>query len=92
MPRLIEQLPMAKKKREDGLIVQLQDAIRTSGKSLYRVAKDSAIGLPQLTRFMTDERGLSLESAERVCRVLGLELMATKKTRKPQMDKNSTTP
>ena len=56
------------------LINQLQDAMRTSKLSTYRLARLSEIDLPQLCKFRSEGKGLSLLSASRVCYVLRLEL------------------
>ncbi len=69
---------MAKKKSEEapGLVEQLREAIRKSGRSLYRLGKDSGVGSDQLSRFMRGDRTLTLPAAEKICRVLNLELVA----------------
>lgn len=74
---------MAKEKREVGLIGQIKEAIGASGKSLYRLSKDSSVRPEQLYRFMAGERSLSLEAAEKVCQALDLELTAKKPKRGP---------
>jgi len=67
---------MGKRKRNAGLITQLQEAIRTSGKSLYRVAKDSGVGAAQLGRFMSGKRGLSLDSLDKIFDALELQIVS----------------
>lgn len=52
----------------------IRRAIRTDGRSLYRLAKDSGVNSAILGRFMKNERGLTLETASRLCQALGLDL------------------
>src|SRR5262245_43247436 len=67
---------MSKKKAgEKGLIAQLKEAIRTSDKTLYRVAKESGVGLSPLYRFMAGERGLNIQAVEKLCDALDLQLV-----------------
>ena len=57
------------------------EAIKASGKTRYRIAKDTGISQTQLSRLMTGERGLSIESAERLADYLGLEVIIRPKRR-----------
>lgn len=52
----------------------LQDAIRQSGMSLKEIADRSGVNHSQLSRFMRDERNLTINTAEMVGTLLGLEL------------------
>ena len=52
----------------------LQQAIRDSGRTLYRVGKDSGVDYSVLLRFMADERDIRLATAARLAGYLGLEL------------------
>ena len=62
----------------------LRDAIRQDGRTGYRLASDSGVSSAVISRFMTGKRELGLSTAERLCRVVGLELRPVKrpKTRK----------
>jgi transcriptional regulator with XRE-family HTH domain len=64
------------KDKKSCLTSQLRDSIRESGLSLNEIARQSGVPVPSLSRFMRDERGLSLSVAEKVCTVLCLELIA----------------
>ena len=67
---------MSKKKAEEkGLIAQLKEAIQKSGKTLYRIGKDSDVGVDQLYRFMSGERGLNILAVEKLCHALDLQLV-----------------
>ena len=62
---------------------RLQDAIRASAMSRYRLSKLSGVSEGQLSRFVMDRddprhRTLTLTSAARVAEVLGLDLMPRK--------------
>jgi plasmid maintenance system antidote protein VapI len=52
----------------------LREAIRGSGKTAYAVAAESGVGHPVLSRFLSGQRGLNLDTADKLCRALGLEL------------------
>jgi ribosome-binding protein aMBF1 (putative translation factor) len=52
----------------------IRKAIRASGLSLYAVAQDSGVNVAPIQRFMAREHGLTVDSAEKVGRVVGLEL------------------
>ena len=52
---------------------QLKEVIRDYG-TVYRVAKDSGVPQPVVQRFVTDQRGISLATADRLAEFFGLEL------------------
>ena len=52
---------------------ELRLAIAESGKTLYRIAKDSGVGHASLWRFMHG-RPISIGVFEKLCRYLGLKL------------------
>ena len=56
------------------LIEAFKQAVRDSGQTLYRVAKGSRISYPVVLRFMSGQRGLTLETASKLAEYLGLEL------------------
>jgi hypothetical protein len=67
---------MARKKREEpGLVEQLKEAIRASEYSLEGLEKAAGLSLGSLSRFMRDQRTLTLPAAEKVCRLLRLALV-----------------
>ena len=73
---------MAKQNRRAGttLAAALVAAIRDSGHSAYAVAKESGVAYPVLHRFLAGERGLTLDTADKLCRFLGLRLVKAKTT------------
>ena len=56
------------------IIDQLREAILNCGQTEYRVAKESGVAQPILNRFLRGERGISLETAAKVCKYLDLHL------------------
>lgn len=72
---------MAKKKRpkttdlEATIRFWLEDATHQRGLSLYELAREAGITPGQLSRFARHQRSLSLETASKLCEVLGLYLV-----------------
>jgi plasmid maintenance system antidote protein VapI len=64
------------------LVVTLRAAIVNSGLSHYRIAKDAGITADVVSRFVSGERQLRIESAGRIAQVLGLELLPQKRKTK----------
>lgn len=56
------------------LLDKLRQAIIASGESRYRIANDAGIAESQLSRLMSGERGISVETAERLAAHLGLKI------------------
>ena len=57
----------------------IRKRIKASGLSLYRIAKDSGVNVAPLQRFMARQHGLTLDSAEKIGRLVGLELGPVKR-------------
>ena len=53
---------------------ELREAIRSSGLSCYRIWQESGVNKAALSRFMSGQRGLLLESVDRIAAVLGLHI------------------
>ena len=53
---------------------RLRAAIKQTGKSIYQVAKDSGVAHPVILRFLSGERDIRLETAEKLAQSLNLEL------------------
>jgi len=71
--------PRATKKPKPATISgQLRQAIEESGLSAYRLAADSGVNVAAVLRFKSGVRSLTLESADRLAAVLGLELRPKK--------------
>ena len=52
----------------------IRRTIRSSGRTAYTIATASGVSQAILSRFMTGKRGITLETADKLCRVLRLEL------------------
>jgi DNA-binding phage protein len=50
--------------------------------SIYQAAKACGVSHPVLLRFMSGQRDIRLETAERICEALGLELRKVSKSPK----------
>lgn len=66
---------MSKRKtKRKTLAEQIRQAIKDNDKSPYRIAIDTEISQPLLTRFINGKRGISLDTADKLIEYLGLEL------------------
>jgi len=52
----------------------LRTAIKQAGKTVYQIAKESGVAHPIILRFLSGERDIRLETAEKLAHALGLEL------------------
>ena len=75
---MTENLLVAKRKRKS-LADELRAAIDDSGLTQYRIAKDTGISQPVINRFVNREREVSLETADKLLRYLGIELRRGKR-------------
>jgi transcriptional regulator with XRE-family HTH domain len=53
---------------------QIRDAILKAGVSRYRIAKETGVDQPALSRFVHGERGLSIEALDAIGLYLGLTI------------------
>jgi transcriptional regulator with XRE-family HTH domain len=65
---------MSEKRGRKTLKEQLRDAIRRDGRTYNQLGKACGIGRDRLSRFMRNERDLTVDSIEDLCKALGLEL------------------
>ncbi len=61
--------------------MQLRDAILGSDMSRYEIAKRAEVAHSQMSLFVNGQRSLTLTSAAKIARVLGLELRPVRKGR-----------
>lgn len=61
--------------------MQLCEAILGSRMSCYEIAKRAGVANSQLSLFINNQRSLTLTSAAKIARVLGLELRPVRKGR-----------
>lgn len=64
------------------LLEAIRKAIKTGKVTRYRIAKDTGISQPQLSRLMGGKGGLSIEALERLADYLGLEIIIRPKRRR----------
>ena len=82
MPTAISYEDMKTKKRKTNLSEQLRAAFAESGLSRFELAKRAGVPYSGLHRFIAGERDIVLDTASRLCDVLGLELLPMKTKRK----------
>ena len=66
---------MSKSKPKPTMTEVLKSAIERSGKSRYRIAKDTGILETSLSRFVRGETSLRLDKADVLAEYFGLELL-----------------
>lgn len=64
------------------ILDEIRTAIAAGHRSRYRIAKDLDISQAQLSRVMSGERGLSIDTLERLSDYLGLEIVIRPKRRR----------
>jgi transcriptional regulator with XRE-family HTH domain len=57
------------------ILDQLRRAMRDSGETEYAIAKGSGVSQSVVNRFVSDERGISLKTAAKICEYLKLDLV-----------------
>ena len=68
-------------KRKPGVSEQLRQAIKTSQYSRYRIWMETGVSQAALSRFMSGERSLTLDTVDVLADFLGLELFSKRKGR-----------
>ena len=61
------------------LTAQLRNAIKTSGATLYRIAKDSTVPYAVVYRFATEKRQIKLDAADKLAEYFGMKLTAPRR-------------
>lgn len=74
--------------RQERISDQLRDAISNSGLSRYRIAKETGLSESLLSRFMSSQRGLSLDAIDK----LGLHLGFSLRTTRPSKNRKKVSP
>ena len=64
----------AKQQSKTDLAATIRKAVKDSGMTPYRIATDADVDRAIMTRFVNEQRGLTLDTASRLCDILGLEL------------------
>jgi len=63
------------------LLNRIRQAIAASGQTRYRISQETGIAQSQLSRLMSREAGVSIDTAERLAKYLGLEIVIRRRTR-----------
>jgi transcriptional regulator with XRE-family HTH domain len=63
------------------LIEAMRKAVESSGQTRYRIAKESGVSAAQLSRLVNGERGLSVDSVEKLADYLGLRITVEPKAK-----------
>jgi len=66
------------KQSSSSLADTIKQAVAATGKSVNAAASESGVPQAVLQRFVTGQRGITLDTAERLCAYLNLELRAAK--------------
>ncbi len=61
--------------KKRSIVEQLRQAIANSGQTEYAIAKGSGVSQSVVNRFVNGERGISLETAAKLCSYLDLDLV-----------------
>lgn len=61
------------------ILDDIRKAIQVSGKSRYRISKETGMSEGQLSELMAGTKGLSIEALERLAYYLGLEIVVRQK-------------
>jgi transcriptional regulator with XRE-family HTH domain len=64
------------------LVDAMRRAVETSGKTRYRIAKESGVSAGQLSRLVSGERGMTVDTLERLAKHLGLQITIAPKDEK----------
>ena len=55
-------------------VTVVKDAIRRDNRSITRLARDAGVSQSQVSRFVNGQRGVNIDTMERLLGTLGLEL------------------
>jgi transcriptional regulator with XRE-family HTH domain len=63
------------------LLDAIREAVETCGKTRYVIAKESGVSAGQLSRLVNGQRGLRVETIEKLADYLGLRIVIESKTK-----------
>jgi hypothetical protein len=66
--------PTSRHRTPGSLSDTLREAVRNCGKSVYQVAKEAGVSQIVISRFLSGERDIRMETADRLAEALGLKL------------------
>lgn len=61
------------------ITAQLRSAIKDSGATLYRIAKDSGVSYAVVHRFASGERQIKLDAADKLAEYFGMKMTKPKR-------------
>jgi len=67
---------MTKRPKKPGLVDEIRAAVKASGMSQYDLSRESGVSESAVSRFVSGERGLSMEALDAIAGVLGLHVVA----------------
>lgn len=73
---------MSKKRKQVDLAKQINVAFSKSGLTRFMLAKRAGVSYAIVHRFISDDRGITLDTASKLCETLGLELGAVEAKRR----------
>jgi DNA-binding phage protein len=77
--KVMEEFPPSRRVSEpvaESIAEALKQAIRNSGRSVYQIAKESGISQIVIARFLSGERDIRMATADKIAKVLALQLSA----------------
>jgi plasmid maintenance system antidote protein VapI len=72
---------MAKSKTVSEVI---RDALRSSDESLRQIGARADVDVGRLSRFVRGQRRLTTDAVDRLCKALGLQLVSSKRKKRPK--------
>jgi len=63
------------------LLDKIRRAVEASDKTRYRIAKESGVSAGQLSRLVSGERGMTVDTIEKLAHYLGLTITVEPKTK-----------
>ena len=73
---------MSKKRKQVDLAKQIKAAYSKSGMTRFVLTKRSGVSYAIVHRFISDDRGITIDTASKLCETLGLELTSVTAKRK----------
>lgn len=61
--------------KSTGLAAIMRKSVKDQGLSTYVLARDSGVNIAVIVRFLNGTRGITLDTASKLCDVLGLTLL-----------------
>ena len=72
---------MPRQKKRQTFPELLRKTIEQSGKSRYAIAQETGVSAGILSRFVSGERSITIDTADKLCHALGLTMKAEKRSK-----------